>query len=429
MIHPRVILYGLFITVTWEGLLYGSIGDFNIRPYQLFLGIGLILALVRGAFVVGGIGVLLVLYAASGIPGLMHSVALNDSLRILLFNGIMVLITLTVRAFLQGNRGALERGLWFWTLVVGNIVNVFGLLQVVTWAAGVPISRHFAPEFYPLYRPYSVFTEPNFYGNFLASQIAILVVLMNTPAAKRRWPIIMLTAVLAILLIALNQSRGPWIATLSVCLLFIVIRYLRRWTFPLALGIISGTVAVVALMLLILASVTAPKLTDAFTQRLQDTVSPLAEGAAQDRVKDIMRSLEEFREHPWIGNGVGTWGYYVAREGREARTPPRNLVTAWLFEKGILGAVIGVALHLAIIIRTAVALRYADPQLRMYIWAPFVGWMAVLITFQFTVLEISPFYWTVLGMLLAATDQSMIERVAQRQVVPVQRLSSSVARN
>lgn len=330
---------------------------------------------------------------------------------------------------LQGNRGALERGLWFWTLVVGNIVNVFGLLQVVTWAAGVPISRHFAPEFYPLYRPYSVFTEPNFYGNFLASQIAILVVLMNTPAAKRRWPIIMLTAVLAVLLIALNQSRGPWIATLSVCLLFIVIRYLRRWTFPLALGIISGTVAVVALMLLILASVTAPKLTDAFTQRLQDTVNPLVEGAAQDRVKDIMRSLEEFREHPWIGNGVGTWGYYVAREGREARTPPRNLVTAWLFEKGILGAVIGAALHLAIIIRTAVALRYADPQLRMYIWAPFVGWMAVLITFQFTVLEISSFYWTVLGMLLAATDQSMIERVAQRQVVPVQRLSSSVARN
>jgi O-antigen ligase len=142
-----------------------------------------------------------------------------------------------------------------------------------------------------------------------------------------------------------------------------------------------------------------------------------------------MRSIEVFREHPWIGNGVGTWGYYVAREGRDVLTPPRNLVTAWLFEKGILGAVIGAILHLAIVARTAVGLRYADPGLRMLIWAPFVGWLAVLITFQFTVVEITPFYWTILGMLLAATDQSLMVRAAQRRNAPVQPLAASLARH
>jgi hypothetical protein len=93
MIHPRLILYALFITVTWESVLYGTIGNFNFRPYQLFLSIGIILALARGAFVVGGIGILLVLYATSGIPGLINSIALNDSLRIVLFNGIRLCLT------------------------------------------------------------------------------------------------------------------------------------------------------------------------------------------------------------------------------------------------------------------------------------------------------------------------------------------------
>ncbi|MGQ9862756.1 MAG: O-antigen ligase family protein [Thiobacillaceae bacterium] len=402
-----MLLHALLLTATFEGMLYTTIGGMNVRPYQLFLVLGLALALVRRSLALGGIGVLMGLYVLAGVPGLVNSIAPMDSLRMLFFAGLMVLIALTVRAFLSTSREGIEREMWFWVLGVGNIVNCFGLLQVATWAVGVPISPHFAPAYYPLYRPYSVFIEPNFYGNFLASQIAMLAVLGHTPGAWQRRKLIIPSAAVALGLLALNQSRGPWIATAMVLLLFVAARYLRRGMLPVRLSTAVVLTALTALVLLVVAALVSPTLTGAFVQRLRDTVNPLAEGAARDRLYEILLSIETFREHLWVGNGVGTWGYYIGREGRDVRTPPRNLVAAWFFEKGVVGAVIGFVVHLAIIGRTALALRRAMPELQLLIWTPFVGWLAVLITLQFTVLEISPFYWAVLGMLLAATDLSL----------------------
>lgn len=396
-------LYGLFLTATWEGVLYLTVSGLNFRPYEIFLLVKLLLLVRRKALVLDGAALVLAIYVLSGIPGLVNSESVTDTLRTLLFLGSMVLIALVVRSAIRTYPEVLN-AVAVWALVVANLVNAYGFLQYATWAAGVPISPHFGPEFYPLYRPYSVFIEPNFYGSFLASQIVILFVLWMTPVfgSLHRW--CFLSALAAFPLLILNQSRGPWLGLLIAVGVFFIAEHrtlgrVSRRHVVAGAAFFLESVALVGQIYL-----QSPESAAALAQRAQDTVKPMQEEAARARVSEMALSLEAFLDHPLIGNGVGSWGVHLGRVGADVRTAPRNVFLAWLYEKGILGALAGVAFLFVLVSRGLSATRVRDPAIRRLTWACFGAWLAIFFTYLFTMLEISPFYWITIGLLLASSD-------------------------
>jgi O-Antigen ligase len=423
MLKVRWLFFLLLLTATWEGMLYLTVSGINFRPYQPVLGALMLVILWAGRIRVDWMAIALLLYFLAGLPGLSNSISPGDTARTLFFTGLMVVIALTVRTLIR-TREALSWALQAWALGVGTIVNVFGMFQLLSWFAGRPISPHFGPEFYPIYRPYSFFIEPNFYGNFLAAQIIILVILWLSPQQRRIHLLCLISLPPALLLLAFNQSRGPWIALGLALTIYVFFRYVRRGAFSTRLAVWGLGLLCVSVVGLSAVIQVAPDLSEPFVRRLRDTVQPLAEGAARDRVYDIQRSFEATRRRPWIGHGVGTWGYYVGLEGRSAQTPPRNIFVAWMFEKGLLGATAGVVLVFTIFVRHVRALRAANAELWPLIWAPFLGWLAIFFTFQFTVLEISPLYWITLGLFIAASDLALYPALAAAE-----RLQPAMARS
>lgn len=408
MVNARILLYGLFLTATWEGMLYVTVLGFNIRPYQLFLILISPMMLFKKRFKFDKITLLLILYAASGIPSLINSRSIEDTVITLFFQGVMVLIALSVRVYLN-SKVKLEKAIGVWLVIIANVVNVFGWIQVLSWVVGRPVSPHFHPELYAIYRPYSFFIEPNFYGNFLASQLAMLSVLWISSVYKPLNEKFLLSILFALPLLVLNQSRGPWLGFAFALIVFVFFRYIVRWKISAKFVAIGVALLFISIMAGLFIYAAQPDIAMAFLQRVQETVNPLSEGAASDRLYEMKTSLRLSINHPIIGHGVGTWGIYLVGfgEGRGVRTPPRNIFLSWLFEGGAIRLLAGIGFLLSLLQRVRRALRTPDVQLRTLVWACFVGWLAVFFTFQFTVLEISPFYWIGVGLLLSATDRGV----------------------
>lgn len=402
MLKIRVLLYTLFLTATWEGILYVTIGGINFRPYEFILALLVLVIVSKNLYTFDTVAWLMLLYVMSGVPSLINSRALSSSLNTLFFQMIMVIIALSIRALLN-TQTKLEDAIKVWVLVIANIVNLFGLLEFGTWAIGKPILPQFAPEFYAIARPYSVFIEPNFYGNFLVGQLGLMLVLWSTSAYRSLHFEITLSLLLAVALLILNQSRGPWIGLILAVSIFVLIRYIRRGKIPTRVALASVIFLYLLFTAMLVSFTVFPGIGAALIQRFQDIINP-QEGAARARLYDIQLALQMFQRSPITGNGLGSWGILVGNTGRAIATPPRNIFIAWLAEKGIVGLLFGLAMIWKIVVRTKSGLRVKHQALRVLIWTCFTGWLTIFITFQFTYLEISPFYWIITGFLLAAQD-------------------------
>jgi O-antigen ligase len=403
------------LTATFEGMLFFDISESaKIRPYQPLLIILFISRLNK--IRIDKLNVLLLLYIAGGFPSLLNSVSLSDSLRKLFFELIMICIAWTVRACMQ-SEDWMRRGLRFWGIIVPNVANGFALIQFFTWMMGSPISPHFAPTLNPLYRPYSFFIEPNFYGNFLVLQICLLTGLMIshstwTPKGSKSalW--------LAIVMLLLNQSRASWIGALAA--MFLMYRLLKAVTphrrlrlrpAQIALWFVAGVLCLVLLL-------PGDQVLN-LRERAEQTINPLEEGAAADRLFDILLSIELLNREPVLGIGVGTYGLQEGafgyspdriNEGGDVRTSPRNIFLAWLVEKGIIGFGCGMAFVIIFGKTIYRRLREAPVEYKKLITALAGAWFGIFISFQATMLEISPSYWITIGMLLGAMDLSRREQ-------------------
>lgn len=408
----KFLLYTLFLTATWEGVLYVTLAGFNLRPYMLILSLVVLFLLYEKRFKLDRVNLCLIFYVISGIPSLINSRSIEDTVITLFFQGVMVVIALSVRVYLNSIE-KLEKAIGVWLVITANVVNVFGWIQAFSWIVGHPISPHFHPELYAIYRPYSFFIEPNFYGNFLASQLTMLTVIWISPVYKTLSRKFFVTIIFALPLFILNQSRGPWLGYVFALAAFMFFRYLVRRKMSTRFIATSVALLFVFMTASLLIYAARPDIGAAFLQRIQETINPLGEGSASDRMYEMQTSLRLTRNHPIFGHGIGTWGLYLTandigvREGRAIRTSPRNIFLSWLFEGGTVRFLAGVAFVILLLQRVKRALQTPDASIKTLVWACFVGWLAVFFTFQFTVLEISPFYWIVIGLLLSATDRGI----------------------
>ncbi len=430
MLIDFVFLWLFFLTAPFESdFLSIEISGFSIRPYEFFLAFLLLSMIFHKKIKLDGPINILWLYVLAGIPGLVNSISLKNSFLVLIFTFLMVLITTVIRAALS-RINQLEKISLIWLLVIANIVNGFGLLQIATWILGIPISPQFHPEIHPLYRVYSVFIEPNFYGNFLAAQASALFVLWLSPSFKRWHKLILVSLAVSLFLLIMNQSRGPWLGFVGAIALYLTFRFLLRLSMPSKLVYAALIGGILIFSVVGVASIISPKQIESLALRLQNTINPLQEGAAQDRWYDIQVASSRISINPIIGNGVGNWWAHVYTHycsgdletcivelGGNVRNPPRNIFVAWLFEKGLLGFVTGLSLIMVQIWVLRKILSRSDEAAKALGWAFFCASFSLFIVFQFTFSELSPFHWTNIGFLLAAYDRANLTPTSKQTSV------------
>jgi len=387
-----------------EDVLYLEVSGFKIKLYEFaLLGLAAGILLRRPRLRIDAIGVGLIAYAAYGMLTVINSVSLWDTLQLVLFEFIMVLIALTMRSSLRDPASVRNLNL-FSVIVVSNSLALYGLGQLVGYYLGFDV-RYWAPGVYPIFRPYATFIEPNFYGNYLASILALALVLLVSPTFARWRHLLLLTITLQLPLLVVNLSRGPWVGLAVAVLVYTLVQSHHRRRLARAVILVGIPLLLFGVMMIGLYAGSSTGWS-AVTQRLDTTINPLTEGAASERMADIQLSLQLWQKHPLIGSGVGTWGIVAyGLLGRDARTPPRNIFLAWLYEKGLIGTAIAVGVFGLIVLKIWFAYRHTREEFwRAMILGTGLSVLAVFITFQFTRLDISPFYWVQIGLLLASLD-------------------------
>jgi len=397
---PVIGLYLLALTVPWEDVLYAQVGGFRWKPYEGVL-VALLIALVlrqrrlpRDPMIFG-----LLLYSGSGILSLVNSVSIFDSSMTIFFEFVMVSIVIVLR-WTRIDLSSLSRLTLFYVLVVGNLIGGYAAFQFIGYYLGFDIP-YFAPELYAIFRPYGTFSEPNPCGNFLVSHVLMASVLALSPSFRRYRLWLWITASFQFALLILNLSRAPWVG-LVVSLAAYALLYSkkhRRLGRPILLSV---GVSISVLFLMIVLFFTSSTGVSTVMERFGQTINPLSEGTARERLGDMQLSLQLWRTHPWIGSGVGTWGMVAYKsQGRGARMPPRNIFLSWLFEKGVFGTLIAIGLYLWIGMRALrTYLRSRSELQSTLVLSGFLATLAVFVTFQFTRIDITPFYWFQMGLLL-----------------------------
>ena len=463
--YPSAGLMLLVATAPLEEVLYISIGSFRVKPYEAIL-LGLTVALLlRRRLRVDRLSGVLLAYVLFGVVsvGFDLGASLFTSLQVIVFELLMALLFIATRMSLLSKAWAeapwwLARIVWqvkwwltsvtarlfsafprvewtsdtvasatavfvstsgvmarvrrltlFYVLVVGNGVALYGAFQFVGYYLGLPIP-YFHPEVYAIFRPYATFIEPNPFGTFLTAQLALALTLVLSPAFRRWRVALVATLMLQVALLAVNLSRGSWLAAAVVVLALAVIRFrgvihLRRapdlWRMGLWLA--GGVVALVGVGGIV--ALLVPAASNAILGRLTSFTN-LNGGTLHWRTSDFALALQIWALKPVTGYGPGTWGAAAyGFVGSTAVTAPRNIITAWLFERGLVGALLIVGFYKLFAERAIRAYRFAPSgEYRTLVLAYGLAAVAVFVGFLSASAEIVPYYWFQLGVLAALTD-------------------------
>lgn len=478
--YPSAGLIVLAATVPLEEVLYISIGSFRVKPYEAIL-LGLTVALlIRRRLRVDRLSGVLLAYVLFGVVsiGFDPGASLFTSLQVIAFELLMALLFIVTRASLVSKAWTeapwwLARIIWYvkwrltpvtarlfsafprldsrleWTsdtvasitavsvstsgvmarvrrmtlfyvLVVGNGVALYGAFQFVGYYLGLPIP-YFHPEVYAIFRPYATFIEPNPFGTFLTGQLALALTLALSPAFRRWRVALVATLMLQVVLLAVNLSRGSWLAAAVVVLVLALIRFrgvihFRRapdlWRMGLWLA--GGVVALVAVGGVV--ALLVPTASNAILGRIASFTN-LNGGTLHWRTSDFVLALQVWMLKPVIGYGPGTWGAAAyGFVGRTAATAPRNIITAWLFERGLVGALLIVGFYKLFAERAIRAYRFAPSgEYRTLVLAYGLAAVAVFVGFLSASAEIVPYYWFQLGVLAALTDALLPTRAIESE--------------
>jgi O-antigen ligase len=448
LLYPNIGIYLLALTAPLEEVLYISIGTFRWKPYEaVLLGLLLVPALRRQIRLDRLTGVQ-TLYVLVGLVGVALNVGtpLLAPLQTIAFELLMVLLFVLVRAGLlrddpgdphprlaiirtwiewhlapvvgwrrfraqhaaadadESRRMVLlrvRRMTLFYVLIVGNAIALYGLGQFVGYYLGLPVP-YFHPEAYAIFRPYATFVEPNPYGSFLSAQIAIAVTLLFSPSFHRWRAALMATLVLQAFLLAVNLSRGAWLAVAVMLAVLAAVRFGRAAAdLPRAVLALAGAAA---LLMTIGGALYAwnPSMLQTIASRLATFTNP-SDGTINWRTNDLMLALQAWLTKPVTGYGPGTWGTTVyGFAGRNAAVAPRNIIAAWLFERGLVGALLAIGFYKLLTQHAANAYRtVASEEQRALILAYGLATIAVFVGFLSATAEIVPYYWFQIGALLA----------------------------
>jgi putative inorganic carbon (HCO3(-)) transporter len=232
-------------------------------------------------------------------------------------------------------------------------------------------------------RAYGTFRQPNPYAGYLGYLIPVAVSLaimaLGAGIRQRKWPWLLAGAAcgaagLAMIAgIGMSWSRGAWIALAAA--LFVVLGFRSRRAALVSVIFI----VIVAMLLWMFGTAWLPGSLTGRVNELQTYLGGFdpaqteitdANFSVLERIAHWQAGLAMFRDHPWLGVGIGN--YAVAYEGYapahwyEPLGHAHNIAIHLLAETGILGGLTFLAFWLALAGAAMRAMVCSDPARRAY---------------------------------------------------------------
>ncbi len=256
------------------------------------------------------------------------------------------------------------RMLW----IVTTIEAAIGILAMLLYAAhvtayGVQINEGGFPM------AYGTQWEANIFGSFLLGNF---LVLLGDYVNRHRGPWYTFALLIVVLGVGVSMTRTVWMALIVSIILFAVLARRARRSAPL--GRIVLAIPAVVLLGLIVGSATP------LAGRLMGLLD-LQSSSASGRFVWFGVALQEWRSHPILGNGTGSFNYNAVPGQPHPWLP--NLFLLTLHDTGVIGLL---ALLAAIVIFYRTTLRGIRPEndQALLVAGATAGFTGLLLAFQMT---------------------------------------------
>ncbi|MFH0952231.1 MAG: O-antigen ligase family protein [Patescibacteria group bacterium] len=302
-------------------------------------------------------------------------------------------------------------------LIITFLVTAFGLFQFVGDLIGLPQSltglrEQYTKEVFGFPRIQGTALEPLYFVNFLILPLtlAFAFLLSREKVMSTLW----LSAIflLGVINVVLALSRAGYVAV-AVSLFIVGAYYIKKLLTPRQFIIALLVVLITTAVFIRVFGLTED--TDISLSKFSHHAVNVFEGASySDRVTTYTYAWDLFREHPWLGIGIGNFGPVVAAQ------PLIEPVTGWLIvnnifleiatEIGIFGLLTFLLMLLLLFLRSLKALRATAPGwLRTALIGSLAAFIGVLVQYQtFSILFIMHI-WFLFGWLIALQNLALVK--------------------
>jgi O-antigen ligase len=368
--YPVVSLAFFLTTSFFKPLLMMHIGFFQVVDYTLLCGLLVILAMISASMRMPGrlrelltspVG-LFVLLAVILLFGVLYTPAPSYGLMKSTRFATLNLIAFTAPVFFAARLRNL-RAIIILLAIIGAFIS-----------AGTLVAPH-AAVLRPTAETRASFFETSPLESATMMATGVLICLCYC-AMVRTSVIVKLLSCLAIpimmVAILITGSRGPFVGVLicAIVILFMFRRQLSVWMVPLIL--VSGIAGTVWLVVML------PRESIERTTKMFAGTYELKE-IAYDRTYRFAFVLSHFPRHPFIGRGTGA--YAMDHYGIDEPKYPHNIILELLYENGVVGTVVFLALVWAILRRWLVSRQIMRSFGRPPDIEGFVNIVAILVLF------------------------------------------------
>jgi hypothetical protein len=439
--HPAALVWMLILTAPFNDHLGLRAGGINLRPYGLLAGMGmlylLLLTLGRRRQILGDrarrLLPLFLPLAALILSKLTTVVLLHDlpagmgklfPAKYAVFAGMLFATAFVTATFLDREERLLAVLRW-WTHLA-NLILVIALVQILlSNAFGFHFVHHRDVIWFG--RPYSVFREPDVLGSFFGATVLMVLPLLvyRRHLLSKQYLQGTLAAHSAMLLILF--VRAAWVAVVAGLLIWIISAARTGRLQPLLRLLHRGLLAAVIGLLVL--PILAPSFAAKLTGRLASLTQPKEEGASEYRMRELEAmvgktlprdaspaSLRTFL----FGHGDFAWSYWAPRllgENYDRAAVERMekggeilihagfcMALTLFFDNGAVGWLLMLLFLLLLFRRFSEAIRRAaDREETALLYCTFLPVACILICFQFSFDPITPFWWVMIGIFLAAS--------------------------
>lgn len=288
------------------------------------------------------------------------------------------------------------------------IVSLFGLFQFAGDMLGLPTSLTGLRDLYTkgilgFTRVQSTAYEPLYFANYLLIPLSMIFALFlsGRNLIKSGWLIILFS--LGAVNLVLTVSRGGYAAA-AIAIFVVSLFYLRRILNLRNIVIMVAAVVIIGWVVVKTLGLGGGLFT---IDKFQGHISNAFYGASYtERVDTFDSAISAWREHPWLGVGVGDFGPYVAPHPaylpKDGWKIVNNEFLEILAETGILGLFFFCLFLLILLVRSLKAItRTKNNYLRALLVGSLGAIIGILVQYQtFSTLYIMHI-WFIIGFMIA----------------------------
>lgn len=359
---------------------------------------------------------------------IINAVNFQRAVLVFLFNAFVIAIALMIPNLVK-QREHLDKIVKI-ILISCFLVSVFGIYQFLGDVAGLSPSltglrEHYTSAVFGFPRIQSTCLEPLYFANYLLIPISLCLALLLSKktgveplgSQKRLKPLfrkrktfwlVMILALASINLI-LTLSRGGYLGFVTVIFLSLIVFFKSFFNWKKVLTFILIVLIAFTSVYYFLKLAGREKALETFlTQATNVAQGP----AVEERTSTYEEAWNLFKEHPWLGIGVGNFGPAHARHSQiipeEIGWPiVNNEFLEILAETGIFGFLSFLAFIIILIIYSTRAIRSVkDGYLKAILTGLLIAFCGILVQYQtFSTLYILHI-WFLIGLMIAVSNLS-----------------------